>query len=240
MVRALTTDEFVAKATKVHGGRFTYEKAVYENKHSKIVVTCPEHGDYIVSASIHLQGHICKRCVYDSLKGKKQPIKNQSTFSRLIAESNNEMFFDGSECGTCGGVKRYTCNNSCAQCAVIHRKRANEKWNDVKRSIYKQSNVLRDDQDIQLWISQIYASKREMQKIFGVPLDIDHIVPINGENVSGLHVPWNMRITTSRFNRSKQNKVDDSVGSMQYGHVSVHQSALPWNLRKESQNDCRI
>jgi len=45
---------------------------------------------------------------------------------------------------------------------------------------------------------------------------VDHIVPINGENISGLHVPWNLRITFASENIDKSNKLipeywDDSV-----------------------------
>lgn len=45
----------------------------------------------------------------------------------------------------------------------------------------------------------------------GIPHEVDHFYPLQGEEVSGLHVPANLRVITRTDNRSKSNKVLESI-----------------------------
>ena len=56
MVRALTRGEFIARAIKVHGGRFDYSKVYYKNKHIKICIICQIHGEIWQYPNDHLKG----------------------------------------------------------------------------------------------------------------------------------------------------------------------------------------
>jgi hypothetical protein len=53
----------------------------------------------------------------------------------------------------------------------------------------------------------IYELAAKLTKEKGCPYEVDHIIPLQGENVSGLHVHNNLQILTRSENRSKKNKV---------------------------------
>lgn len=56
-------------------------------------------------------------------------------------------------------------------------------------------------------IAAIYAQAAEMTRATGVQHKVDHVIPLRGRNVSGLHVETNLQILTKRDNARKSNKV---------------------------------
>lgn len=52
-------------------------------------------------------------------------------------------------------------------------------------------------------VSEIYVRCVELTKKTGIPHEVDHILPLQGKTVSGLHIAANLQIITRHENRSK-------------------------------------
>ena len=62
-MRRGNTDTFIYNAIKVHSTRYNYSKTNYINSRTKVCIICPEHGEFMMTPSNHLNGQGCPKCM---------------------------------------------------------------------------------------------------------------------------------------------------------------------------------
>ena len=93
-------------------------------------------------------------------------------------------------------AKEYGKNNS----HIINKASAKRKASKLDRT----PSWLTDDD---LWIiNEIYDLAAKRTKMHGFKWHVDHIIPLQGKLVSGLHVPANMQVISATDNHRKNNK----------------------------------
>ena len=91
MPTKLTTEFFIDKARKIHGNKYDYSKVIYVNSLTKVIITCPEHGDFYQRPSHHLDDHGCNSCggsnkstIEDFIQKAKSIHGSQYDYSKTI------------------------------------------------------------------------------------------------------------------------------------------------------------
>jgi 5-methylcytosine-specific restriction endonuclease McrA len=102
---------------------------------------------------------------------------------------------------------RYQANPDAIKAKVkAYRQENKEKvreWNGSRRAILRKAMPAWADKKV---IAEIYRKASELWKQTGIPHHVDHIIPLKGDGVSGLHVEYNLQILTAQENLSKGRK----------------------------------
>jgi len=90
-----TTEEFVERATGVHGNQYNYSCTKYISSVQKVEIVCSFHGSFWQTPEHHLQGHGCNECGKDvkkssiSLFSERAAIIHNNKYNYLLARYVN-------------------------------------------------------------------------------------------------------------------------------------------------------
>lgn len=126
-----------------------------------------------------------------------------------------------SECGVDRGYltkSRYNAKPMCVKCSTNTKKhrvtltqshwsnRGFEPWNKTDKSTMTRASIVKQATPSWLTIDDKMAI-RDMYRNCPDGYHVDHIMPLKGQHLSGLHVPWNLQWLPAQENLSKGNKV---------------------------------
>ena len=150
-------------------------------------------------------------------------------------KQNLSHYFTGSVCRNGHLSKRRTHTRHCVACGVEansryltkpngleiwkkHRKKYLKKAS-AKINAYVSESRARKMNATPKWLSEedrkeiyvLHQTAKQLSKQAGEPYHVDHIVPLKGVDVSGLHVPWNLRVITAHDNHTKRNDLQECI-----------------------------
>jgi hypothetical protein len=81
---------------------------------------------------------------------------------------------------------------------------------NIRRKRFRQATPKWLSAEQKMEIRLKYRLAIELSRQTGIRYAVDHIVPLLGESVCGLHVPWNLTVITQDENLKKYNKLLDA------------------------------
>lgn len=88
-----TTEEVIEKFKKIHKDKYMYEHFVYNGSHTKSIVTCPVHGDFLVTPNKHLLVRGCPKCAVIR-RIQQRTISNEEYIKRCKVIHNDKYVYD--------------------------------------------------------------------------------------------------------------------------------------------------
>lgn len=95
-------EEFVRRASETHSDKYDYSKANYKNGYTKVLIICPDHGEFWQRPHGHLQTRGCKQCGDESkfnfrraqyIKHAKNHYKGKASLYLIKCTSQDEVFY---------------------------------------------------------------------------------------------------------------------------------------------------
>lgn len=124
------TQTLIERAREVHGDKYDYSKTEFKNSRSKVIVTCPNHGDFEVLPTNLVKGRGCPKCADKSwtqeefINKGKEIHGNQFNYDLVKFEGfKNRVTL---KCNYCGNIfdvlpQHHIQGRKCPKCCERHK-----------------------------------------------------------------------------------------------------------------------
>jgi very-short-patch-repair endonuclease len=85
-----TKEQFIEKATNIHGNKWDYSKVEYRTCKDNVVLICKIHGEFNQTPDAHIQGQGCPKCRYTTIALKTS--KTQAEFIREAKQKHGDLY----------------------------------------------------------------------------------------------------------------------------------------------------
>jgi hypothetical protein len=130
---------FISKSNKIHMNKYSYDKSIYINNKTKLIVVCPHHGDFLITPIHHYQGHGCKKCSHQHRRSTEEFILESNKIHNNKYDYNNSIFLSLKNsvniiCNIHGefsqGAGHHLIGHGCPNCSLSHGEKFIKKWLD--------------------------------------------------------------------------------------------------------------
>jgi hypothetical protein len=177
------TEAFIQKAKKMHNDKYDYTMVDYKNCKEKIIIICPEHGNFTQTPDGHLRERGCKKCAIkknaDNRRGNNESFIQKSRENTSCRDYNDE-YYDYSlvkyknahtkveiKCLYHNKIFKMIPNNhshhgqKCPDCALIY---AQDRMTDSPQDIIDKSNK-KHNNNFEIKFNNDYTNSRSMINI---------------------------------------------------------------------------
>lgn len=192
-------------------------------KHGHVAERLVSNMGCMQCAAIKFKAYYVKNT--DAEKARRQKYKTENR-ERLNAQRKAERLKNRDQ--YLEERRQYYANNSereRARCATFRAtnpdsvRTASARWghkNRARRTAMQRERDARKLNATPKWadrdaITKVYVEAARLSKLHGVPYEVDHIFPLQGKTVCGLHVACNLRPVLASVNRRKNNKLPEDV-----------------------------
>ena len=147
----LNTNDFIQRSKNKHNSFYNYDKVEYKNMLTKVVITCPIHGDFLQIPNEHIRGGKCSKCAgfnrtTQEWIEKVEKIHNgKYKYDKII--SDNKEFIDSNYIATIvcpihGDFQQKACRHlighGCRKCGKCINTKSLDAWK-------KEANVIHNN-----------------------------------------------------------------------------------------------